>query len=79
MIARDAAIAGYEDGAHPHPAPERAGVGRGGRGGEGARRADHRRGARRTTSRSPHEALLERLDTRLKMNPPLRARTTARR
>ena len=59
---------------HPHPAPERARVGRGDRRGQGARRADHRRGDRRTTSRSPHEALLERLDTRLKMNPPLRAR-----
>ena len=53
MIARDAALAGYEGGADPHPAPERARVGRGGRRGQGARRADHRRGVARTTSRSP--------------------------
>ena len=36
---------------HPHPAPERARVGRGGRRGQGARRADHLRGVARTTSR----------------------------
>ena len=36
----------------PHPAPERARVGRGDRRGQGARRADHRRGVARTTSRS---------------------------
>ena len=36
---------------HPHPAPERARVGRGGRRGQGARRADHRARRRRTTSR----------------------------
>ena len=71
MIARDAAIAGYEDGRHPHPAPVGARVGRGGRRGEGARRPHHRRGSPHHLTLT-HEAILERLDTRLKMNPPLR-------
>ena len=57
---------------HPHPAPERHGVGAGGR--ARPRPAACRSPARRarTTSRSPHEVLLEKLDTRCKMNPPLR-------
>ena len=73
LIARDASLAGYEGGRDPHPAPERPRVGRRDLRGEGPRRADHRRGDARTTSRSRTRRCCERLDTRLKMNPPLRA------
>ena len=53
MIARDAALAGYEDGADPRPAPLRRRVGRGGR--APPRRPGCRSAARpaRTTSASP--------------------------
>ena len=73
MIARDAAIAGYEGGAHPHPAPERAAS-------RSRRSPPPRRAACGSPPRpAPHhlsltdEAVRERLDTRMKMNPPLRA------
>ena len=72
MIARDAAIAGYEAGQDPHPAPVGARVGRGGRRGQGARRAGHRGGLAAPPHADRTTAVLERLDTRLKMNPPLR-------
>jgi dihydroorotase len=72
MIARDAAIAGYEDGRihvqHVSAAESVAAVAH-------AKAA----GVRITAEATPHhltlthEALLESLDTRLKMNPPLRA------
>ena len=72
MIARDAAIAGYEDGRihiqHLSASESVAAV------------AEAKaRGVRITSEVSPHhltlthEAILERLDTRLKMNPPLRS------
>ena len=72
MIARDAAIAGYEDGRihiqHLSASESVAAV------------AEAKaRGVRITSEVSPHhltlthEAVLERLDTRLKMNPPLRS------
>ena len=71
MIARDAAIAGYEDGRiHIQHLSARESV-------EAVAEAKAR-GVRITCEASPHhltltdEALLERLDTRLKMNPPLR-------
>ena len=50
MVARDAAIAGYEGGARPHPAPQLRRVGRGGRAGEGARRTASPARPARTTS-----------------------------
>ena len=53
MIARDAAIAGYEDGRIHIQHLSARGVGRGGRRGEGARRPRSPRRSRRTTSRSP--------------------------
>jgi dihydroorotase len=71
FIARDAAIAGYEDGRiHAQHLSARESV--------EAVAAAKDRGVRITTEASPHhltltdEALLEHLDTRLKMNPPLR-------
>jgi dihydroorotase len=71
-IARDAAIAGYEDGRiHIQHLSARESV-------EAVAEA-RARGVRITAEASPHhltltdEAVLERLDTRLKMNPPLRA------
>jgi dihydroorotase len=72
MIARDAAIAGYEDGRiHVQHLSARESV---------EAIADAKaRGVRITAEASPHHltltdaAILERLDTRLKMNPPLRA------
>jgi dihydroorotase len=72
LIARDASLAGYEDGRihiqhlSAHESVE-------------VIAAAKARGVRITAEASPHhltlthEALLERLDTRLKMNPPLRA------
>jgi dihydroorotase len=77
MIARDAAIAGYEDGRiHIQHLSARESV---------EAIADAKaRGVRITAEASPHhltlthEAILERLDTRLKMNPPLRAETDRR-
>ena len=72
LIARDAALAGYEDGRiHIQHLSARESV-------EAVAEAKAR-GVRITAEASPHhltltdEALLERLDTRLKMNPPLRA------
>jgi dihydroorotase len=72
LIARDAAIAGYEDGViHAQHLSARESV--------EAVAAAKDRGVRITCEASPHhltlthEALLERLDTRLKMNPPLRS------
>ena len=71
LIARDAAIAGYEDGRiHIQHLSARESV-------ENIAEAKAR-GVRITCEASPHhltltdEILLERLDTRLKMNPPLR-------
>ena len=71
MIARDAAIAGYEDGRiHIQHLSARESV-------EAVAEAKAR-GVRITAEASPHhltlthESILERLDTRLKMNPPLR-------
>ena len=57
---------------HPHPAPQRPRVGRGDRRRQGARRADHGEASPHHLALT-HDALLERLDTRLKMNPPLRS------
>ena len=72
MISRDAAIAGYEDGRiHIQHLSARESV--------AAVAEAKARGVRITAEASPHhltlthDALLERLDTRLKMNPPLRA------
>ena len=72
MIARDAAIAGYEDGRiHIQHLSARESV-------EAIAEAKAR-GVRISAEASPHhltlthEAIAERLDTRLKMNPPLRA------
>ena len=72
LIARDAAIARYEDGRiHIQHLSARESV-------EAIAEAKAR-GVRITCEASPHhltltdEALLERLDTRLKMNPPLRS------
>ena len=72
LIARDAAIARYEDGRiHIQHLSARESV-------EAVAEAKAR-GVRITCEASPHhltltdEALLERLDTRLKMNPPLRS------
>ena len=71
MIARDAAIAGYEDGRiHIQHLSARESV--------HAVAEAKARGVRITAEASPHhltlthDAILERLDTRLKMNPPLR-------
>jgi dihydroorotase len=71
MIARDAAIAGYEEGRiHIQHLSARESV-------EAIAEAKAR-GVQITAEASPHhltlthEAILERLDTRLKMNPPLR-------
>ena len=71
MIARDAAIAGYEEGRiHIQHLSARESV-------EAVAEAKAR-GVRITAEASPHhltlthDAILERLDTRLKMNPPLR-------
>jgi dihydroorotase len=71
MIARDAAIAGYEAGRiHIQHLSARESV--------AAIAEAKARGVRITAEASPHhltlthEAILERLDTRLKMNPPLR-------
>ena len=73
MIARDAALAGYEDGPHPRPAPLRGRVGRGGP--RRARRRRRRSAARRprTTSASPTRRSAASTPARFKMNPPLRA------
>src|SRR5215210_6014599 len=83
MIARDAAIAGYEDGRiHIQHLSARESVEAvaeaKARGVEGS--GDDREARGRITAEvSPHhltlthDAILERLDTRLKMNPPLRA------
>jgi dihydroorotase len=72
LIARDAALAGYEDGRiHIQHLSARESV--------EAVAAAKARGVRITAEASPHHltltehALLEELDTRLKMNPPLRA------
>src|SRR5215213_1990097 len=72
MIAREAAIAGYEEGRiHIQHLSARESV--------AAVAEAKARGVRITAEASPHhltlthEAILERLDTRLKMNPPLRA------
>jgi dihydroorotase len=72
LIARDAALAGYEDGrVHIQHLSARESV--------EAVAAAKARGVRVTAEASPHHltltdgALLEQLDTRLKMNPPLRA------
>ena len=72
LIARDASLAGYEDGRiHIQHLSARESV--------DAVAEAKARGVRITAEASPHhltlthEALLERLDTRLKMNPPLRA------
>jgi dihydroorotase len=74
MIARDAAIAGYEDGRiHIQHLSARESV-------EAVADAKAR-GVRMSAEVAPHhltlthDAILERLDTRLKMNPPLRAET----
>ena len=71
MIARDAAIAGYEEGRiHVQHLSARESV--------AAIAEAKARGVQITAEASPHhltltdEAVLERLDTRLKMNPPLR-------
>ena len=77
MIARDAAIAGYEDGRiHIQHLSARESV---------EAIADAKaRGVRITAEASPHHltltdaAIAERLDTRLKMNPPLRAESDRR-
>ena len=72
LIARDASLAGYEDGRiHIQHLSARESV--------DAIAEAKARGVKITAEASPHhltlthEALLERLDTRLKMNPPLRA------
>jgi dihydroorotase len=72
MIARDAAIAGYEDGRiHIQHLSARESV--------AAVAEAKARGVRISAEVSPHhlalthDALLDRLDTRLKMNPPLRS------
>ena len=72
LIARDAALAGYEDGwIHIQHLSARESV--------AAIAEAKARGVRITAEASPHhltlthDALLDRLDTRLKMNPPLRA------
>jgi dihydroorotase len=100
MIARDAAIAGYEDGRiHIQHLSAREsvaavaeakarGVERNGEataGGEASGRDRKREARGRITAEvSPHhltlthEAILERLDTRLKMNPPLRSEADRR-
>jgi dihydroorotase len=72
LIARDASLAGYEDGRiHIQHLSARESV--------DAIAEAKARGVRITAEASPHhltlthDALLERLDTRLKMNPPLRA------
>ena len=72
LIARDASLAGYEDGRiHIQHLSARESV--------AAIAEAKARGVRITAEASPHhltlthEALLERLDTRLKMNPPLRS------
>jgi dihydroorotase len=77
MIARDAAIAGYEDGRiHIQHLSARESV--------AAVAEAKARGVRITAEVSPHhltlthEAVLERLDTRLKMNPPLRSKDDRR-
>ena len=77
MIARDAAIAGYEDGRiHIQHLSARESV-------EAVADAKAR-DVRISAEASPHhltlthEAILERLDTRLKMNPPLRAESDRR-
>jgi dihydroorotase len=77
MIARDAAIAGYEQGRiHIQHLSARESV-------EAVAEA-RARGVRITAEASPHhltlthDAIAERLDTRLKMNPPLRAESDRR-
>jgi dihydroorotase len=72
LIARDASLAGYEDGRiHIQHLSARESV--------DAIAQAKARGVKITAEASPHhltlthEALLERLDTRLKMNPPLRS------
>ena len=77
MIARDAAIAGYEQGRiHIQHLSARESV-------EAVAEAKAR-GVRITAEASPHhltlthDAILERLDTRLKMNPPLRSQDDRR-
>jgi dihydroorotase len=77
MIARDAAIAGYEEGRiHIQHLSARESV-------EAVAEAKAR-GVRITAEASPHhltlthDAIADRLDTRLKMNPPLRAESDRR-
>ena len=70
MIERDAEIARYEDGRHPHPAPLRGRVGRGDRAAPGPRACGSRPRSRRTTWCSPTRPSRS-LDPRFKMNPPL--------
>ena len=72
MIARDAALAGYEDAPDPRPAPLGARVGRGGA------RPPRRPGCEITCEATPHHLTLtdeavRSLDARFKMNPPLRS------
>ena len=71
MIARDAALAAYEDARDPRPAPVGARVG----GGGGAAKEA---GVRITAEATPHHLTLtdeevRSLDARFKMNPPLRS------
>src|SRR6185503_16857632 len=83
MIARDAAIAGYEQGRihiqHLSAAESVAAVAEAKARGAGRSGDERGAGVRITAEVSPHhltltdEAIRERLDTRLKMNPPLRA------
>ena len=69
MVARDAALAGYEHGARALPAPQLRGVRRGGRPAKAT-------GWHVSAEVSPHHLLLtdedvRGLDTRMKMHPPL--------
>ena len=77
MIERDAEIARYEGGPHPHPAPVRRRVGRGGRARTRRGRRDHCRGDAAPPGahrRGGHARSIP----RFKMNPPLRARARPR-
>ena len=70
MVARDALHRRVRGRADPHPAPQRRGVGRG-------VAAAKERGVQITGEASPHHLMLtdeavRALDTRMKMNPPLR-------
>ena len=73
MIERDAAIARYEGGAHPHAAPVSAAESV-----AAVERAQGRRASQVTAEVTPHHLTLtdeavRSLDPRFKMNPPLRA------